>query len=82
MEIHVIHAAVMALLGLEIPDEDSARELVGRWRQAPQLSDEMWEDVLGRWRRARRFGVVVLGHLAWPGEEESEQDKETATSQS
>lgn len=57
------HAATMALLGLEIPDEDAARQLIGLWRQVPHLSDAECEEVIRAWHKGRGVGVVVFGAM-------------------
>jgi hypothetical protein len=63
MRMYVKHAATMALLGLEIPDEDAARELLGLWRQVPELSDVECEEVVKAWLKGKGAGVVVFGAI-------------------
>jgi hypothetical protein len=63
MRMYVKHAATMALLGLEVPDEDAARELLGLWRQVPELSDQECEEVIKSWLKGKGAGFVVFGAM-------------------
>lgn len=64
MRMYVKHAATMALLGLEVPDEDAARELIGLWRQVPELSDQECEEVIKAWLKGKGAGFVVFGGVS------------------
>lgn len=57
---NVQYAAVLALLGLEIPDETVARILLGLWRRAPEMSDKDMENVIQTWKDARRRGAIAF----------------------
>lgn len=61
MSNQVKYAAVMALLGLEIPSVDDARSLLAAWRKVPEMSDSDYEDIIQMWLQGRRCGFVVMG---------------------
>jgi hypothetical protein len=57
---NVQYAAVLALLGLGIPDEEAARVLLGLWRRMPEMSDAALEMCVRTWKEARKSGIVLF----------------------